>query len=121
MVWYYYGNNLFTTLDLLKGYQHIEAEESSREKKAFTKHVGLFQYICLPFGLTNAPASCQRLLEHVLRDYINKFVILYIDNIFKISTAFEDPLSYVTQALQTLRMAHLKIRINKCHFAKNSV
>ena len=53
-----YGINLFTALDLLKGYQQIEVEESSRVKKAFTKHVGLFQYICLPFGLTNAPASC---------------------------------------------------------------
>ena len=52
-----YGNTLFTTLDLLKGYHQIEVEESSREKTAFTTHVGLFQYIRLPFGLTNAPAS----------------------------------------------------------------
>ena len=57
-----YGNTLFTTLDLLKGYHQIEVEESSREKPAFTTHVGLFQYIRLPLGLTNAPASFQRLL-----------------------------------------------------------
>ena len=61
-----YGNNLFTTLDLLKGYHQTEVKESSCEKTAFTTHIGLFQYILLPFGLTNAPASFQRLLEHVL-------------------------------------------------------
>ena len=76
-----YGNNLFTTLDLLKGYHQIEVEESSCEKTAFTTHVGLFRYIRLPFGLTNASASFQRLLKHVLRNYIGKFVILYIDDI----------------------------------------
>ena len=60
-----YGNNLFTTLDLLKGYHQIEVEESSRERTAFTTHIGLFQYIRFPFGLTSAPASFHRLMEHV--------------------------------------------------------
>ena len=90
-----YGNNLFNTLDLLKGYTQVEVEESSREKTAFTTHIGLFQYIRLPFGLTNASASFQRLLEYVLRDYIDKFVILYINNILIFSASFEDHLSHV--------------------------
>ena len=90
-----YGNNLFTTLDLLKGYHQTEVKESSCEKTAFTTHIGLFQYILLPFGLTNAPASFQRLLEHVLWDYIGKFVILYIDDILIFSASFDDHLSHV--------------------------
>ena len=52
-----YGNNLFTTLHLLKGYHQIEVEEGSREKTAFTTHIRLFQYICLPFVLPNASTS----------------------------------------------------------------
>ena len=116
-----YGNNLFTTLDLLKGYHQIEVKESSCEKTAFTTHIGLFQYILLPFGLTNAPASFQRLLEHVLWDYIGKFVILYIDDILIFSASFENHLSHVAQVLQTLREAYLKVRISKCQFARNSV
>ena len=116
-----YGNNLFTNLDLLKGYHQIEVEENSREKTAFTIHIRLFQYIRLPFGLTNAPASFQRLLEHVLRDYIGKFVILYIDVMLILSASFEDHLSHVAQVLQTLREAYLKVRIDKYQFARNSV
>ena len=116
-----YSNNLFATLELLKGYHFTEVKESSREKTAFTTHVGLFQYIRLPFGLTNTPASFQRLLEHVLRNYIAKFAILYIDNILTYSTTFSDHLNHVAQVLQTLKEAHLKIRISKCQFAKNSV
>ena len=90
-----YGNNLFTTLHLLKGYHQIEVEEGSREKTAFTTHIRLFQYIRLPFVLTNAPASLYRLLEHVLRDCIGNFVILYIDNILIFSASFEDHLGHV--------------------------
>ena len=116
-----YGNNLFTTLDLLKGYRQIEVEESSRKKTAFTTHTGLFQYIRLPFGLTNHSASFQWLLEHVLWNYMSTFVILYIDDILIYSTAFNDHHSQVAQALQTLKVSLFKIRTDKCQFAKNSV
>ena len=116
-----YGNSLFTKLDFIKEYHQIEVEETNREKTAFTIHVGLFQYIRLSFGLTNAPESFQRLLKHVLRDYIGKFVILYINSIIIFSSTFEDHLSHVTHVLQTLRVAHHKVRIDKCQFAKNYV
>ena len=71
--------------------------------------------------MTNAPAFSQHLLEHVLLDYIGKFVILYIDDILIYSTAFNDHLSHVAQAIQTLKVAYLKIRINKSQFTKNSL
>ena len=105
----------------MKGYHLIEVEESSREKTAFTAHIGLFQYIRLPFGLTIAPASFQRLLEHVPQDFIGKFLILYIDDILIFSASFEDHLSHVAQVLQTLRQVYLKERIDRCQFAWNSV
>ena len=109
-----YDNNLFTRpFDLRKGYHQIKVEESNHEKTAFTTHVWLFQHIRLPFGLTNAPASIQRLLEHI-RDYIGKFVIIqYIGDILMISSTFEDHLSHVAQVLQTLKLVDLKIRNKK--------
>ena len=60
-------------------------------------------------------------MEHVLRYYIGKFVTLYIDDILIFSASFEDHLIHVAQVLQTLREAYLKVRINKCPFARNSV
>ena len=96
-----YGNNLFAALDLLKVYHQIEFQEISLEKTAFTAHVGLFQYICLPFGPTSTLPSFQRLLEHVLRGYIGNFVILYIDDILIFSSTFEYQLSHVTQVFKS--------------------
>ena len=97
-----------------KGIHQIKVEESNRQKTAFfATHVWLFQHICLPFGLTNAPASIQQLLEHI-RDYIGKFVIIqYIGDILMISSTFEDHLSHVAQVLQTLKLVDLKIRNKK--------
>ena len=115
------GDNLFITLDLLNGYRQIKVEKRSREKTAFTTHIRLLQYIRSTFGLTNAPASLQRLLEHVLQDYIGKFVILYIDDILIFSTSFDNHFSHVAQVLQTLGEAYLKVRIGQCQFARNSV
>ena len=116
-----YGNNLFTTLHLLKVYHQIEVLENSRKKTGFTTQTRLFQYICLTFGRTNAPASFQRLLKHILRDYITKFLILYTDNILVFSATFEDRLSHVAQVLQIIRESYLKVPIDKSQFAWNSV
>ena len=60
-------------------------------------------------------------MEHVVRNYIGKFVILYIDDILVFSASFEDHLSHVAQVLQMLREAYLKVRIDKCQFARNFV
>ena len=93
----------------------------SCENTAFTEHAGFFQYNRLLFGLTNAPASFQRFLEHILWGYIGKFVILYIIDILIFSSTFEDHLIHVAQLLQTPEMAQLKIRNGKYQFARNSV
>ena len=60
-------------------------------------------------------------MEHVVRNYIGKVVILYIDDILVFSASFEDHLSHVAQVLQMLREAYLKVRIDKCQFARNFV
>ena len=87
----------------------IEDEKISREKRTFTTHAGPLQYIRLAFGLTSAPASFQRILDHMIRDYIGKFVIFYIDGIFIIVIQVAD-----------LKVAHLEVWIDKCQSGKNS-
>ena len=90
-----YRNLNKTTIKDCYRLPHIE------DTLAFTTHIGLLQYIRLTFGLANAPASFQRLLEYVLQDYIGKFVFRYIEDILIFSATFEDHLSHVAQVLQT--------------------
>ena len=110
-----YRNLSKTTVKDCYRLPHIE------ENLAFTTHIGLLQYIHLTFGPGNAPASFQRLLEHVLQDYIGKFVFRYTEDILTFSATFEDHLSHVEKVLQTHREAYLRVRIDKSQFARNSV
>ena len=72
---------IFTLLDLKSGFHQIPLEESSREKTAFSTHLGSFQYRVLPFGLMNAPSSFQMLMSHVFRGISFQYLIAYIDDL----------------------------------------
>ena len=71
----------FTSLDLSAGYHQIEMEEQDKEKTAFICSKGLFEYNVMPFGLRNAPGTFQRTMDKILGEYINDFVVVYIDDI----------------------------------------
>ena len=77
---------IFTTLDLMKGYHHIKMSPESKDKTAFTCHLGLFQYKRMPFGLTNAPATVQRLMNKLFSGAEWKFVFVYLDDILVVQS-----------------------------------
>jgi hypothetical protein len=110
----------FTTLDLAKGFHQIEVHPDDRHKTAFSTRTGHYEFNRMPFGLKNSPSTFQRLINNVLRDFINKICIVYLDDILIFSSSIEGHLDSINKILQKLRESNLKIQIDKCNFAQLS-
>lgn len=108
----------FTTLDLAKGFHQIEIEEKDIEKTAFSTSSGHYEFLRMPFGLKNAPATFQRLMNNVLKEYIGKLCFVYLDDIIIFSTSLEEHLVALNKIFETLRKANLKLSLDKCEFMK---
>ncbi|GBM86428.1 Transposon Ty3-I Gag-Pol polyprotein [Araneus ventricosus] len=87
------GSQWFTTLDLKSGYWQIEIRPEDREKTAFTTGQGLWQFKVMPFGLCNAPATFERLMETVLRGLSSEACLVYLDDIIIVGRTFEEHLN----------------------------
>lgn len=84
-----HGAKYFTTLDLKGAYNLIRIKEGEEWKTAFRTRQGLYEYLVMPFGLTNAPASFQTMINDVLREYLDIFVVIYLDDILIFSENLE--------------------------------
>lgn len=115
------GMKLFTTLDLASGYWQVEVEEKDKEKTAFICSLGLFEFNVMPFGLCNAPATFQRMMDEVLSGLKDVVGRDYIDDLIIGSKGFEEHLEHLTKIFNRLREYKLKIKLNKCLFAKKKV
>ena len=108
------GAKYFSTLDLQAGYHHIPLDKSSIPKMAFNSPFGRYEYIKVPFGLTQAPAYFQELMTGILKDF--NFAIAYLDDIIIFSTTVEEHLFYIKQVFEKLCTAKLSMKFSKCHF-----
>ena len=113
--------NIFTSVDLKGAYNLIRIKEGDEWKTAFRTKFGLFECQVMPFGLTNAPASFQRMINYVLRDYIDHFVIVYLDDILIYSKNMEEHKEHVRKVLQTLQDNKLLVEPEKCQFYTKKV
>ena len=82
------GSKLFSTLDLLSGYWQVEVADADKEKTAFTTQEGLFEFNVMPFGLCNAPATFQRLMDLVLAGVQWSRCLVYLDDIIVVWQEF---------------------------------
>ncbi len=108
---------IFTKMDLAAGYWQVLVHPKDRAKTAFTTREGLFQFIRMPFGLCNAPATFQRMMNAVLSDLIGKCVFVYIDDIIVYSQDFKTHMQHVRMVLDRLRGAGLQVIPSKCDIA----
>src|SRR5687768_9986145 len=93
----------FTTLDLASGYWQVAMNKEDIEKTAFITPQGLFEFVVMPFGLAYAPGTFQRLMNWVLRDFINKFVAVYLDDVIIYTQGtFEQHIDQLRQVFRTL-------------------
>ena len=115
------GSQYFSTLDLLSGYWQVPLDEDAKEKSSFITRGGLWQWKVLPFGLTSAPATFQRLMENVLHGLHWKTLLLYLDDIIVISPDFETHLERLEEVFTRLQKAGLKLKPSKCHLFQEEV
>lgn len=113
------GVKWFSTLDLNAGYWQVEMSPDDRTKAAFATRRGLYQFKVMPFGLCNAPATFERLMETVLRDLEMDICLVYLDVIIVVGNTIEDRIQNLTLVFDRLLAAGLKSKARKCTlFAK---
>ena len=110
-----------SSLDLLSGYWHVRVADKDVQKTAFNTRYGKYEFLVMPFGLTNAPATFQTLMNQILRPYIDKFVLVYLDDILVYSNSEEEHLEHLRLVLEALRKHKLYARPQKCSFDKATV
>ena len=110
----------FTSLDLMKGYHQVQMAEDSK-CKTFTCHLSLFHYCHMPFGLTNTPATLQRLMNKLFCGDEWNFVSIYSDDILVVSATMEEHIAQVRKVLCRLDEAGLRLKPSKCKFAQQEI
>ncbi|GFS67656.1 retrovirus-related Pol polyprotein from transposon 17.6 [Trichonephila clavipes] len=108
-------------MDLRSGYWQIEIDEADREKTAFITPEGLYEFKVMPFGLCNAPATFERMMDNLLRHFKWTMCLCYLDDIIVFSETFEDHLIRLRLVLKCLQEAGLKLNSKKCLFAAQEV
>ena len=117
------GAKYFTTLDLAFGYWQVCVDQASREKTAFITHSGLYEFkkMHMPFGLVNAPAKFQRLMEVVLNGLARDGYMMYLDDVWIVGRKFEENNDNLAKVFQRLRSAGITLKPKKCKFAQLQV
>ena len=115
------GAKWFSTLDLRSGYWQVQLDDSSKEKTAFSTGNGLWQFKVMPFGLCNAPATFERLMEQVLAGLPVSVALVYLDDILVPGRTFSQELTNLSQVFEQLRKAKLKLSPKKCVLFREEV
>lgn len=108
------GSTWFSTLDLKNGYWQVDIHPEDKEKTAFSTGTGLYQFTVMPFGLCNAPATFERLMEMVLKGLTWKICLVYLDDILVMGKSFDDHLKNLEEVFARIGDANLKLNPKKC-------
>lgn len=116
-----YGAKFFSKIDLRSGYFQILMDHNHRHLTAFRTHNGHYEFLVMPFGLCNAPATFQSLMNQIFREYLRKSVLVFFYDILVYSLSWTLHLQHLESVLKILREQSLYAKRSKCHFGQTKV
>lgn len=114
--------SVFTTLDLKNAFLHVDVDEQSQKYTSFVTHTGQYEFLKMPYGLSNSPLVFQRYIYNIFRDLINdNTLIIYMDDIIIPSIDEKEGLAKLERVLTTASEYGLELNIKKCHFLQREI
>ncbi|XP_059068640.1 uncharacterized protein LOC131859116 [Cryptomeria japonica] len=115
------GATVFSKIDLRSGYHQLRLKDEDIHKTAFRTHYGHYEFTVLPFRLTNAPAAFMNLMNSVFHDCLDKFILVFLDNILIYSKNEEEHMQQLRFVVQRLQENQLYAKLSKCTFFQKEV